>query len=125
MSYTIDTVDAIIYAAYYIGYSILGFYILWIFYLAVMNLARVKKTVGLNKPSIILGTPVLIIGYVLDFLLNVLVLTVILFELPRETTVTARLKRINRDPRAYRWRKAVVGFVEPLVDPYDPTGDHI
>jgi len=105
--------------------SIVGFYLLWILYLAVMNLSRVKKMGKLTKTAAILGLPVLIVGYTVDFLLNVLVLTPVLFELPRETTVTARLKRLNRDSATGPWRTAVVKFVEPLVDPFDPSGDHI
>lgn len=110
---------------YFLAFTVVGFYALWILYLAVMNLSRVKKLGLLNRTHIILGTPILVVGYLIDFLLNVIVLTPLLFELPRETTVTARLKRLNRAPDTGPWRMKVVKFFEPIVDPFDPSGDHI
>jgi predicted transporter len=108
-------------------YSILialsSIYALWIFYLAVMNLKRAKDAGLLSKTAMILGYPVLIVGYVLDCFVNVTVMTVVLMELPRETTVTSRLKRHNKDSKG--WRKAVAVWAEPLLDPFDPSGDHI
>lgn len=108
---------------YYLGASLLCTYALWIFYLAVMNLSRAKKAGKLNSTAIILGTPVLVVGYLLDFLVNVFVMSVILFELPREMTVTARLKRHHLTSTG--WRLAVVLWFEPILDPYDPDGDHV
>jgi hypothetical protein len=100
-----------------------AFYALWIFYLAVMNLKRVRDLGLLSKTAKVLGYPVLVVGYLLDFILNVVVMTVILLELPQETTVSSRLKRHNNDQGG--WRLAVVRWFEPLLDPYDPSGDHI
>ncbi len=98
-------------------------YLTWIFYLAVMSLSHAKKRGLLSTTALILGMPVLIVGYILDFFLNILVMTVVLWEWPRETTVTARLKRHNRTSDG--WRLAVARWFEPLLDPYDPDGDHI
>lgn len=98
-------------------------YALWIFYLAVMSLKRSRDAGLLTRTAYAFGLPVLALGLVLDFLANVLVLTVLLFELPREGTVTSRLKRHNATSTG--WRKAVAAWAEPLLDPYDPTGDHI
>ena len=99
-----------------------AFYILWVIYLAVMNLARVKNAHGLSKPVVILGTPLLFIGYLLDALLNWIVMTVILLEIPKETTVSERLKRHNK---AGGWRGKIAAMFEPILDPFDPSGDHI
>lgn len=111
------------YTLYYLAFAIGGFYLLWILFLAVMNLARAKEAGKLTKTATILGTPVLIVGYVLDFLINVLVMTIVLLEPPGEMTVSERLKRHNRESTG--WRKAVAQWFEPLLDPYDPDGDHI
>jgi hypothetical protein len=100
-----------------------AFYALWIFYLAVMNLKRVRDLGLLSKTARILGTPVLFVGYLLDIFLNVFVMTIILLELPKEATISSRLKRHNNDKGG--WRLAVVRWFEPLLDPYDPSGDHI
>lgn len=98
-------------------------YALWIFYLAVMCLKRAKDADLLHKRARILGMPVLLVGYALDCLVNVFVMTVLLGELPRETTVTARLKRHIKTSTGWRL-KVARGFV-PLLDPFDPTGRHI
>jgi len=112
--------NAVLFAA---AWALGGMYALWVFYLAVMNLARAKRAGLLNKTAIVLGTPVLIVGYLLDLLMNITVMTVVLLELPQETTVTARLKRHHKESTG--WRLAIVKWFEPILDPYDPSGDHI
>lgn len=98
-------------------------YALWIFYLAVMNLKRAKDAGLLSTTAKVLGYPVLIVGYLLDCFVNFTVMTILLLEIPRETTVTARLSRHNETSTG--WRKAVALWAEPLLDPYDPSGNHI
>lgn len=108
---------------YVILFVVSCFYTLWVLYLAVMNLKRVRDLKGLNKVSRVLGTPVLILGYALDIFINIFIMSVILLELPKEITVSSRLKRHNNT--STDWRKKVVLWFEPLLDPYDPSGDHI
>lgn len=108
--------------ALWAGIIFLSFYALWVFYLAVMNLKRVKDAGNLPKIALVLGTPVLIAGWILDFVLNVTVMTVVLLELPREKTISERLHRHNRTDG---WRKKVAQWFEPLLDPFDPSGNHI
>lgn len=110
-------------ALYYIAYSFVITYALWIFYLAVMNLKRAKKAGLLNKTALVLGTPVLIIGFLLDFLVNTTVMSLVFLEMPDELTVTARLKRHQKESTG--WRLRVVLWLEPILDPYDPEGDHV
>jgi hypothetical protein len=98
-------------------------YALWIFYLAVMSLKRAKDAGLLTATAKVLGYPVLVVGWLLDAFVNVFVMTMLLLEIPQELTVTARLKRHNRVTGG--WRKAVARWAEPLLDPYDPSGDHI
>jgi uncharacterized membrane protein YhaH (DUF805 family) len=110
-------------ALYATGGAIAAFYVLWIIYLAVMNLKRVRDMGKLSPLALYLGTPLLFVGYILDALLNWIVMTVILLELPQETTVSERLKRHNKE--SDNWRKSVALWFEPLLDPFDPSGDHI
>ena len=98
-------------------------YALWVFYLAVMNLKRAKDAGMLTRTAAVLGYPVLFVGWILDAFVNVFVLTVVMLELPRELLVTTRLKRHNR--YGHGWRKSFARWFEPLLDPYDPSGDHI
>jgi cyanate permease len=98
-------------------------YALWIFYLAVMNLKRAKDAGQLTTTAKVLGYPVLIVGYVLDCFVNFTVMTILLLEIPRETTVTARLKRHLNECDC--WRKSIALWAAPLLDPYDPSGKHL
>lgn len=98
-------------------------YALWILFMAVMNLKRVRDMGKLGTLSKVFGYPVLVVGYALDVLVNVTLMTVLFAEIPRETTVTARLKRHNRTGSG--WRQRLAAWFEPLIDPYDPSGDHI
>ena len=109
-------------AVYYIVGSFLVLYALWIFYIAVMNIKRVRDAGQLSKFAEILGYPVLFIGLALDFIANVFVVSVLLLEWPKEMTVTSRFKRHNA---AGGWRKKVVAVFEPILDPFDPSGDHV
>lgn len=98
-------------------------YALYVFYAAVMNVKRVRDMGKLTKLGMAFGYPTLAIGLVLDLLVNVLVMTPLLLELPKETTVTSRLKRHHAESTG--WRLAVVLFFEPVLDPLDPSGDHV
>lgn len=103
--------------------TFLAFYVLWTLFLAVMNLRRVKLAGQLSGKAKVLGAPLLVLGYLLDFVLNVGPMTLLLMELPRELTVSARLERHNLATSG--WGKAVARWFEPLLDPFDPSGDHI
>ena len=98
-------------------------YALWIFFLAVMSLARAKDAGQLTTTAKALGYPVLIVGYVLDCFVNFTVMTVLLLEIPQETTVTSRLSRYLEDGSG--WRYKIAAWAAPLLDPYDPSGKHL
>ena len=98
-------------------------YALWIFFLAVMNLARAKDAGQLTATAKALGYPVLIVGYLLDCFVNLTVMTVLLLEIPQETTVTSRLSRHLEEGSG--WRYSIAAWAAPLLDPYDPSGKHL
>lgn len=100
-------------------------YAMWIFYVAVMHLDKIHSEQGLNLPSKILGYPLLVVAFTLDVLLNWIVFTVLFLELPKELTISHRLKRINRrDTKGYR-KWLIVHIFEPLLDGFDKRGNHI
>jgi len=100
-----------------------GLYLLWIFFLAVMNLKRAKEVGQLSKTAKVFGYPVVWIGYLLDTFVNMTLMTVVMWELPKEVLVTDRLARHHKESTG--WRLSVVLWFEPLLDPYDPSGDHV
>jgi hypothetical protein len=98
-------------------------YALWIHFLAVMALSRAKKEGKLTQTARWFGTPVLWAGLVLDVLVNWLVMTWLLAELPREWTVSERLTR--HIVHGADWRQAVcLGIAFELLDAFDPAGTH-
>ena len=101
----------------------LSIYELWIYYLAVMSLKRAKDAGLLSRTALILGTPILLTGLLLDAFANVFVMSALLLELPRELTVTSRLARHIRASQG--WRLTLAKWFIPLLDPYDPSGRHI
>jgi len=100
-------------------YIVGAVYILWLFYLAVMSLFRAHHNGTLSLPAKCLGYPILIVGVLLDALVNIVVLTVVLFERPYEWLVTKRLARHIKHGGG--WRKAIAGWIcRHLLNPFDP-----
>lgn len=98
-------------------------YALWIFFLAVMNLKGARDAGLLGPVAYRLGVPILVAGYLLDFIVNVGPCTLLFLEPPRETTVTARLKR--HAPKD-TWRGDIARWMAAhLLDAFDPSGRHI
>lgn len=90
-------------------------------YAAVMNFKRVRQTVGLSKLQTVCGSYLLIRGYLLDLLVNVIHASLILRELPRELTVTHRLRRhIETNTK----HAALCLSIRKQLDALDPAGIH-
>lgn len=107
----------------YLGLSLLSFYGLFVFYLAVMNLKRVNDITPLTGLTRVAGLSVLYPGLVLDALVNIVVLTFVFVELPREYLVTARLSR--HVTKSTGWRNMFAKFIcSKLLDQFDPSGCH-
>lgn len=103
--------------------SVSSVYALFVFYAAVMNIKRVRDAGKMTTFAKVVGYPTLAIGLALDLFVNVFVMTVLFLELPQEMTVTSRMKRHNSGGTG--WRKDLVSLFEPLLDPLDPSGDHV
>lgn len=105
------------------GGSLLAIYVVWIFYLAVMNLKRARDNKTLTKPALMFGYPILLVGYVADILLNVSVCSLLFLEIPKEFTVTARVQRHLYTGSG--WREKLAGwFCHNLLNAFDPDGKH-
>ncbi len=103
--------------------SFIAMYALWVLYLAIMNLVRARDAGNLTKWSTRFGYPLLAIGYLMDFAVNVTLLSVIMLEIPQELLVTARLTRHINDDAG--WRNTVATWIcHNLLDFADPSGCH-
>ena len=98
-------------------------FVTWIFYLAVMNLKRHRAQ--LHPIAKIHAYPLLFIGLIFDFLVNVVVGTILFLDLPQETLLTGRLKRYHRIAYENTWRAQLADWIcTHLLDQFDPDGDH-
>lgn len=95
----------------------------WLQYLAIMTLSRARDAGTLPGPAATIGTAILCIGYLCDFLLNVLVGTILFLELPREWLLSPRVARLQKGDAGYRQTVAAWICVN-LLDPFDPSGCH-
>jgi len=122
-------IEYIFAAALYLLSGFVCFYGLWLFFIAVMNIKRVRDMGLLTPFAHALAMPILFVGLFLDLVCDVVFMTLIMLELPQEMTVTSRLKRHHRestgDDMLSKWRMGVVLFLEPILDPFDPSGDHV
>jgi hypothetical protein len=96
---------------------------MWVFYLAVMNLKRVRDEKKLTPLVTAVASPLIASAIALDVLLNVIVLTVVFMEIPKEYTISQRLLRYNNTEKGYKLK--VAKFMEQFLDPFDPSGEHI
>lgn len=104
-------------------YAVGGIYATWVAYLAIMALIRARDEKRLTKVALWLAYPVVVIGLLLDFTLNVTVGTALFLEPPREWLLSPRLSRlIETDPG---WRGDLAAWVcVHLLDTFDPDGRH-
>lgn len=87
----------------------------YVYYVAVMSFKR--KWQQLSTRVKIVAAPQIIIGVLLDIILNILISPVFL-ELPRELLLTSKLKRYRRKGSGYRLRLAD-SLCENWLNPFD------
>lgn len=102
---------------------ILNLYLFWILYLAITNLQRAYKAKTLRKPALILGYPILGFGLVLDFLMNMIVFSIVFLEIPRQLLVTQRLKLHIKNNDG--WRATLANWIcNNFLNAFDANGSH-
>lgn len=103
--------------------SAIGIYLLWILYLAVMNLSRAHRLGTISRLAFFCGIPLLLLGLLVDTLVNLFVMTLLFADLPRELLVTSRLQRYAKGAG---WRRrAALWFADHFLDDFDPSGKHV
>ncbi len=107
----------------YAACGLAAFFLLWVLFLAVMNLNEAKLAGTLPRAVIVPAYITLGLGLVVDFFVQVTFASVLWLELPRETTVSARVARLIKSGHGYRYDLAV-WFRDHLLKPFDRSGGH-
>jgi hypothetical protein len=99
---------------------IAAFYLLWTLFLAYasVNLAYTKKIAP--KYVIWLSAPILVAGLCVDVAINVILMTIIMAEFPKEYTVSTRIHR-HRSSTGYR--KFIANLFVPFLNSFEK--DHV
>jgi hypothetical protein len=114
-----------IYTLGYITGAIFGVWLLWVLYVFVMALKRVRESGRLSKTAMAWGLAAAIPAYILDVAVNLTIGTVLFLDFPREATLSARLSRYY-SPEGTDWRCKFAGWLaSTLLDPFDPDGKHV
>lgn len=95
-------------------------YLTWAFYLLAMSLIQARNAGKLTRSALVLGYPLVVVGALLDFLLN-MVSSVVFLDPPREFLLTIRC---NRYIDTYTdWRRTVALWLcRNLLDPFEIGG---
>ena len=114
-----------IYAIAAVALALYSAYVLWVLYLAVMNLLRVQQAGKLSKTIYYLSWPLLAIALIVDVAFNVIVGSVIFLQPPdfKRLTLSARMDDLIRNGSGWRKRNAII-FVAYLLEPFDTSGMH-
>lgn len=104
---------------------ILSFFLMsymWVFYLAIMNLKRNRKS--LTPLAKVVAYPMVALGLISDVLFNFTFGTLFFLELPKELLMTTRLQRhLNDNKNDWRDRNAQ-WFCHNFLNPFDSSGNH-
>ena len=64
------------------------------------------------------------LGFILDVFYNVTIGTVLFLQLPKDVTLSLRLKRIRKEKQQGWRRKLADTICDHVLNPHDPTGYH-
>lgn len=103
---------------------ILAVWALWVIYVAIMRLKQLRDTAQLTTAMKCIGYPTLAVGLVLDFLVNLVLGSLLFAELPREWTLSGRLWRLSNDTSAEWRQRLALALRVALLDAADPAGVH-
>ena len=106
-------------------YGVCAAYLLWGLFLVSMALLRAKKAGTLSEAARYLGGPYHYGGLLLDILLNWTFFSLLVWDWPRELTITKHLCRLKCDKQTGPRRRAICEWMcSRLLDPFDPDGIH-
>ena len=104
-------------------YILADLYLFFILYVASMGMIRAHKDGKLNWLLWGLCLPFVTISWIVDVVHNLTLFTLIFRELPKELTVTSRLKR---HAKAHTFNGKLARWIaETILNPFDYDGDHL
>lgn len=114
--------------AVWLAFGLLGSVALYVGYGFAMAAKRARD-LGLSQPWVVAVDMAVALPFLLlDFLLNLLFLSVLMLDFRPShslTLVTKRLCRYSLDPEERRFRKWTADFLAAFLDGKDPSGDHV
>lgn len=108
-----------------LGWSLAYLYAFWLLYVLIMGFYRAWLSKRLTPVALVLASPALVIGYVVDLLANWTLATLLFWQWPTRPLelVTDRLTRYISTPSG--WRTAPAQWVcSNLLDYFDPHDRH-
>jgi hypothetical protein len=101
-------------------------YATWIAFLSIMALKSARDNGKLTKTAMVLAYPLLLVGWLLDFTLN-MVMSLVFLDPPREWLLTIRCDRYlaSNDPYGMPHYRQIIArwLCRQLLDPFQ-TGGH-
>lgn len=105
--------------AIFLGYL----WLCWGLYVLVMGLYRAYLAKRLTRTTLFLSIPFVAIGFIVNFVSNMILATIVFLEFPKEFLITDRLERYIRSENG--WRCSIARWVcHNILDPVDPSGSH-
>lgn len=116
--------DIILWLIRLVTLAALNIGIVWLFYRVVMKFKAWRELGLLNPVTSAIGYTIMYIGLILDIEANIIVASVVFMELPRELTISARVKRLVRGEDGWR-RSLAIWVARVLLNPYSGSKPHV
>lgn len=95
----------------------------WVCYLAAMNVLRRRNE--LNPVAKVHAYVLVAIGLALDFVLHVVIASLLFLKRPQDWLLTGRLTRYVHDDSEAAWRRTAARWIcKHMLDQFDPDGCH-
>lgn len=109
-------------AIYYLG-TLAALWAFWLLYVVMMGLYRALLHKQLGPVLLVLGGPLMVVAFALDFIVQMTAATLYFWDRPRHWLVTNRLRAYMAGPPGWR-RDRAEWLCTHMLDPIDPTGAH-
>ena len=108
-----------------LGWALAYLYGFWLLYVLIMGFYRAWLAKRLTRVALVLASPALLTGYLVDLLTNWTLATLLFWQWPQRPLelVTDRLSRYISTPSGWRTEPAL-WVCQSLLDYFDPNDRH-